>query len=126
MSKENKVSYLADLVVIRNHLYQLCNSMSRNVLGKGDYPKISRLVSELDKEVIRESLSTFSEVAVPSADDLSIKAKIEEAKKALQNANLQTNAAQQMAQPAPRSFKKAKSSESVVVTSLDNGELKLV
>lgn len=116
-SKQDKAAHLANLISVRNHLYMLLNSMSRNILDKATYPKISKLVSELDREVIKESLTSLSSntdsVAKVAEDEaLALKAKIEEAKKALANGS-------------SRNIKKIKS-DTVVMHQSDNGDVKPV
>ena len=69
---------LSQLIIVRNHLFDLLNG-TRNAVKKGEVGSISALVQRLDIQIVHNSLELFKDEVVVE-EELDIAKKIAEAK----------------------------------------------
>lgn len=77
-----KITELAHMVIIRNHLDVLQNG-SRNAVTRPQLREIGSLIHRLDKEIVSQSLNLFNQLG-PVEEPIDISGKIAAAKAALQ------------------------------------------
>ena len=80
--KKEEVNYLANVVVVRNHLATLLEG-NRKLVARGDVNILSAIISKLDSMVLTQGLSLF-ENKVPVEDEIDFAAMIKEAKAQLE------------------------------------------